>query len=218
MKVCGIDEAGRGCVVGPLVICGAACDEKDLPKLQALGVKDSKLLSPATRERLAKELPKIVQYQLIIVPPREIDEYVLAGEKEKNLNWLEAEKSVELINMLEPEQAIVDCPSPNTKAYRDYLIERLLNKKIDIRAEHKADVNYLIVGAASILGKVRRDEEIASLKKLVGEDFGSGYMADERTSSFLKKNWQKHASIFRKSWAPYQVLAGTKKQKALGDF
>lgn len=200
-----------------MVICGALIDEDDTLKLKELGVKDSKLLTPKQRERIAKELPKHVKYQLIIVPPAEIDENVLS-ENGANLNWLEAEKSVELINMLNPEKAIVDCPSNNVKAYHEYLWERLMAKKIDLKTEHKADVNHLIVGAASILAKVTRDAEIEKLKKHVGFDFGSGYMADPRTAEFLKKAWDKHPEIFRHSWAPYREIAGLKKQKKIGEY
>ena len=217
MKVCGIDEAGRGCVIGPLVICGAMIDENKEASLKDLGVKDSKLLSPLQRERIAKVLPKHVEYQLIIVPPAEIDKNVLS-ETGANLNWLEADKSVELINMLNPEKALIDCPSNNTKAYHEYIAERLMAKTITFKTEHKADFKYLIVGAASILAKVARDAAIEDLKKHVGEDFGSGYMADPKTAAYLKKNWDKHPEIFRHSWAPYKELAGVKKQKKIGEY
>jgi ribonuclease HII len=217
MKICGIDEAGRGPIIGPLVICGVLIDEKDEPKLKELGVKDSKLLTAKQRERIAKELPKIVKYQLIIVPPAEIDENVLS-ENGANLNWLEANKTVELINMLNPDKAFVDCPSPNTKAYHEYLWERLMAKKIDLKTEHKADVKYLVVGAASILAKVTRDAEIEKIKKHVGVDCGPGYMSNPITQEFLKKYWDKHPEIFRHSWAPYREIAGLKKQKNLGEY
>jgi len=217
MKLCGIDEAGRGCVIGPLVICGAMIEDSKEEQLKNMGVKDSKLLTPLKRERLFEALPEVVKFEIIIVSPSEIDSYVLS-ETGENLNWLEAQKSVEIINRLQPEKAILDCPSQNTKAYKEYVTERLLHKKLDIRAEHKADVNYPIVGAASILAKVTRDAEIAKIKKDIGEDFGSGYMADPKTAAFLKKNWNKYPSIFRKSWAPYQALQKSGKQKGIGEF
>lgn len=217
MKLCGVDEAGRGCIVGPLVICGAMIDEKKEASLKDLGVKDSKLLSPSVRERLFKELPSHVTFEIIIVPPAEIDKYVLS-ETGENLNWLEADKTVEIINRLNPEKAIIDCPSNNTKAYHAYIAERLLHKKLTFKTEHKADVNYPVVGAASILAKVTRDREIEKLKRELGEDFGSGYMADPKTAAFLKKHWKTHASVFRHSWAPYQALEKANRQKGIKDF
>lgn len=217
MKLCGIDEAGRGCIVGPMVLCAAMVESDKEEELRALGVKDSKLLSPQARERIFKELPKYVKFQIIIVPPSKIDEYVLDASG-KNLNWLEADKAVELVNMMSPDKVLIDCPSPNTKAYSEYIQERLLHKKVELKCEHKADSKYLIVGAASILAKVTRDAEIEKIKKHVGVDFGSGYMADPRTVEFLKNSWNKHDEVFRKSWTPYQVISGKKKQKSLGEF
>ncbi len=217
MKICGIDEAGRGCIVGPLVICGAMLDEADLPKLDELGVKDSKLLTEKQRERIEKELKKFVKYEIIAVPPGEIDNSVNSNIGE-NLNWLEALKSIEIINRLNPDKAIIDCPSPNVKAYHEFIVERLLHKKIKFTTEHKADFKYKIVGAASILAKVARDAEIEKIKQHVGVDFGSGYMADPRTVVFLERNWDKHQEVFRHSWAPFQVVAGLKKQKKLNEF
>ncbi len=217
MNVCGIDEAGRGCIIGPLVICGAMIDEKEEKHLKDLGVKDSKLLTPKQRERIAASLGKYIKYQIIIVPAAEIDKNVLS-ETGANLNWLEADKSVELVNMLNPEKVIVDSPSPNLKAYHEYITERLLHKKVELKTEHKADANHLIVAAASVIAKVTRDAEIEKIKAHVGEDFGSGYMADPRTAEFLKKAWDKHPEIFRHSWEPYQKIAGLKKQKKIGEF
>lgn len=217
MKVLGADEAGRGAVLGPLVICGALIDEKDEPKLKELGVKDSKLLTPKQRERIAKELPKLVKYQLIIISPAEIDANV-SGENGSNLNWLEAMKTVELVNMLQPDKAIIDCPSPNVKAYHEYIVERLMHKKVKIITEHKADYKYLVVGAASILAKVTRDAEIEKIKKHTGEDCGPGYPANPITQAFLKKNWNKHPELFRHSWSTYKEVAGMKKQKKIGEY
>lgn len=217
MKICGIDEAGRGCIVGPLVICGAMLDESDLPKLDELGVKDSKLLTEKQRERIEKELKRIVKYEIIIVPPEEIDSSVNSNIGE-NLNWLEALKSIEIINRLNPDKAIIDCPSPNVKAYHEFIVERLMHKKIKFTTEHKADFKYKIVGAASILAKVARDAEIEKIKQHVNVDFGSGYMADPRTVVFLERNWDKHQEVFRHSWTPFQIIAGLKKQKKLNEF
>ena len=84
--------------------------------------------------------------------------------------------------------------------------------------EHKADLNYPVVSAASILAKVTRDAEIEKLKKQIGIDFGSGYMSDPKTVEFLKENYEKYPEIFRKSWFPYQELVNNKFQKSLTEF
>ena len=214
MNVCGIDEAGRGPVIGPLIICGAVIEDSKQQMLKDMGVKDSKLITPKRRELLAKELPKHVKYQLIVLSPAEIDKSVNSDSGE-NLNWLEAIKSVELINMMNPEKAILDSPSPNLKAYKEYVAERLLHKKVELVVEHKADKNHPIVAAASILAKVARDEAVRKIKEHVKEDFGSGYMADPKTKKFLEKAWNEHPEIFRHSWAPYKKLVAMQRQQKL---
>jgi len=214
--IVGIDEAGRGPVIGPLVICGVLIDEKDEIKLKNIGVKDSKLLSPKQREELFEKVKSAVKkYEILIIQPENIDAAV--ESQELNLNWLEAEVSAQIINKLKPEKAILDCPSTNTKAYSDYLRKKI-NIDIEIVAEHKADVNYPVVSAASILAKVTRDSEIEKIKKKIGVNLGSGYPSDEITQNFLKKNWDKYPEIFRKSWSTYKKVAEAKDQRALGDF
>lgn len=206
MKVVGIDEAGRGPIIGPMVMCGVLIEEGQEKELEALGVKDSKLLSPSTRERLAKILQEKYKYHLVVISPIEIDSVVGNG-KSKNLNWLEAEKAAEIVNALKPDKVIIDCPSPNLKAYTQFITERLDHKQNrQVVCEHKADLNYVVVGAGSIIAKVARDAEIEKLKAHVGMDFGSGYIADPRTKAFTEKYWNKHPEVFRHSWAPYKKL------------
>ncbi|MEM2916280.1 MAG: ribonuclease HII [Candidatus Woesearchaeota archaeon] len=218
MRIVGIDEAGRGPIIGPMVMCGVLIEEGQEKKLEALGVKDSKLLSPSARERIAKELVKKYKHHIVIISPIEIDSVVGNG-KTKNLNWLEAEKAGEIVNVLKPDKVFIDCPSPNLKAYTSFIRERI-DGKHEIVCEHKADAKYLVVGAASIIAKVTRDAEIEKLKAHLGIDFGSGYIADPKTKLFTEKYWNKHPEVFRHSWAPYkklvQEIAG--KQQKLDKF
>lgn len=217
--ICGIDDAGRGPVIGPMVIAGIVIDERDLPKLKELGAKDSKLLTPQQRELLyAKLIKALKRYKIIKIPPEEIDKYVLSDET--NLNWLEAEKMAEIINALRPDQAIVDCPSNNKRAFAEFL-ENKIKVKTSLRCEHKADRDFPIVGAASILAKVTRDREVDLIKKKLRTEIGSGYPADPDTKKFLKENWNKNPEIFRHSWSSYREFSEgkrSKKQKTLGDF
>jgi ribonuclease HII len=213
--ICGIDEAGRGPVIGPMVMAGVLIEKSDIPKLKALGVKDSKLLTKEKREFLFTKIKSTVKsYKIIIISPQEIDK---ALESENlNLNWLEAHKSAEIINKLKPDKAILDCPSNNIKAYRDY-VKNLLKHKTELVVEHKADVNYLESGAASILAKVTRDKEIEKIQKKYG-NCGPGYPSNEITQKFLKENWEKHPEIFRKTWSSYKRHKDAKNQKTLGNF
>ncbi len=211
--ICGIDEAGRGPVIGPLVIAGFCIDKANEYILREMGVKDSKLLSAKERERLFDGVKKIAKsYKIFIVEPNEIDRAV-TGEDGGNLNWLEGKKAVEIINELAPDEAIVDCPSTNILQFTGFL-EKQLTKKTILVVEHKADTNHLAVGAASILAKVTRDREIQKLEEKYGR-MGSGYPADPITQAFIKENYNKYPEIFRKSWETFKTLVKNGQQKKL---
>lgn len=215
--ISGIDEAGRGPVIGPLVIAGVSIGEKDLNKLKKFGVRDSKMLSPRQRENLFdKILATVKKYKVIIIPPKEIDSALRS--KSLNLNWLEAIKSAEIINFLKPKKAIIDCPSSNITAYKNFLKKHLKNKKTELVLEHKADIKYIIVSAASIIAKVTRDKEIKKIQKRIKEPIGSGYPSDPVTITFLEKNYNNYPEIFRKEWASWKNINKKKKQKSLKDF
>lgn len=219
MIIAGVDEAGRGPVIGPLVMAGVALAEKDLPKLEALGLKDSKLLSPAQREQLYETLMELeyITHHISSAQPSEIDE-VLASPN-INLNGFEALHTAIIINKLKPDKAIIDLPTNNAEAYNN-LIKRNLTYTPILVSEHKADATYAVVSAASIIAKVTRDRAIMQLKKEIGIDFGSGYPSDPLTVAFLQKQYANsmYKHIFRKSWQSYQRLITKKRQKHLGDF
>jgi len=204
----GIDEAGRGPVLGPLVMAGAMIDDEK--KLENLGIKDSKLLLPHKRQEIYQKLIKLVKYKIIILQPEEID--AALKSQNLNLNWLEANTSAKIINELKPKQAIIDCPSNNVESYHNYL-KKIVKTKTELILEHKAE-SHLIVAAASILAKVTRDKEIEKIKKKIKIDFGSGYMTDEKTVAFLKEHHQNHPKLFRKTWASYKKVF----QKDLSEF
>jgi ribonuclease HII len=217
MLFAGVDEAGRGPIIGPMVMATVFMREADLDKLKLLGVKDSKLLSKQKREELYDDILDIVaDYKIVIVPNTEIDEAV--NGKESNLNRLELIKTAEMLNSIpELEKAYVDCPSINMVAYNKDLMHEINNKKLRLVAEHKADMNYPIVAAASILAKVTRDREIEKIMQQFDVDFGSGYLTDPKTIAFLEKNYDKYP-FFRKSWSTWKNLAKKKNQKTLTNF
>lgn len=194
--ILGIDEAGRGCVIGPMIICGILIEEKDIIKLREIGVKDSKLLKPHKREKLAKEIRKVVKKITIKkISPQIIDKY--------NLNLLELKNIKKIIERLKPTIVYFDCPV-NQRGIKDYCkkLEDLLNKKNicpKIIGENKADKKYEVVSAASIIAKVERDKIIEKLRKEYG-NFGSGYPSDKKTKEFLKKFYNKCLPIIRKKW------------------
>lgn len=202
IRVLGIDESGRGAVLGPLVVCGFLIDEKDEKTLKKIGVKDSKKLTPKKREELASKIEEVgIHIVIIRVPSAKIDANRKRGI---NLNQIEAIKMAEIVNLLEPDKVIVDAPSHNTNKFRDYLFSKIENKKVKLISENFADQNYPVVSAASIIAKVNRDEAIEELKGKVGENFGVGYCHDPRTIEFLnklaEKNHGKLPSYVRHTW------------------
>ena len=204
MLVAGVDDAGRGSVIGPLVIAGVLMKEEDLPKLVELRVKDSKLLSPHRREILAIEIKKIAQkYSVVKLSPGEIDKVVETGRKLHRLNRLEAQTMAKVIETLKPDKAYVDASDVLEERFKEHILE-CLPFKVEIVSEHKADRKYPIVSAASIIAKVERDKEIAELTNKFG-DFGCGYPTDPKTISFLQQCLEKlgeYPDFVRKSWKP----------------
>lgn len=204
MLIAGVDEAGRGCVIGPLVIAGVAVKEEQLPLLIQLGVKDSKLLSPKKREAMATEITRVAEnYLTIKLSPKEIDQAVECKRRLYKLNRLEARTMAQVINALVPDVAYVDAADVIEDRFGQHVQEGL-TVKAKVIARHKADRIYPVVSAASIIAKVERDREIEALKSKYG-DFGSGYLSDNKTVEFLRQ-WLKvhgeHAECVRKSWRP----------------
>ena len=212
MLVAGVDEAGRGCVIGPLVIAGFMIKEENLPVLAWLGVKDSKLLSPKKREALSTEIMRVAEKHCVVkLTPREIDRVVESKRKLHKLNRLEAQTMAHIINTLNPDQAYVDAADVLENRFKHHIQEGL-TVKANITSRHKADRTYPIVSAASIIAKVERDNEIATLKATYG-DFGSGYLTDQKAMLFLKQWLQTHdeyPDCVRKSWKPAKQVKNEK--------
>ena len=206
MLVAGVDEAGRGCVIGPLVVAGVAVQTENLPLLAELGVKDSKLLTAKKREALYPEIIKIAQnHHIIRVPPAQIDKVVRSSRVLHKLNRLEAQTMAKIIDVLKPTEAYVDAADVLEQRFGSHISE-CLRYKTKIVSEHKADRTYPVVSAASIIAKVERDSEITKLKVKYG-DFGTGYLTDDKTMVFLKRLLEKdgdYPSCIRKSWKPAQ--------------
>lgn len=215
MLVAGVDDAGRGSVIGPLVIAGILIREEGISKLVELGVKDSKLLSPHRREVLAPEIKKVVQnYSVLKLSPREIDYVVTNGRKLHRLNRLEAHAMAEVIEILKPDVAYVDASDVLAERFKQHILD-FLSFKVKIVSEHKADRTYPVVSAASIIAKVTRDSAIAELASIYG-DFGSGYPSDPRTMCFLTRcleGVEEYPEFVRKSWRPAKKTKADKQSK-----
>jgi len=114
MQICGVDEAGRGSMLGPLVVAGISISKSKVNLLKKLGVKDSKKLSPMARERLYKKIIETVDdYYVVRIPPRIIDKSVSTH----SLNHLEAKYMAKVISKLSPSTAFVDSCDVNFKRF-----------------------------------------------------------------------------------------------------
>ena len=202
MQICGVDDAGRGPVIGPLVIAGISVEESKIEDLRALGVRDSKVLTAAVRSRLSKEIPIIVDdLHVVELEAEELDRVVNKAPKFQRLNRLEAKAMARVIERLKPDVAYVDCSDTRTERFKNNILE-CLSFRPRLISEHKADVNYPVVSAASILAKVRRDQRILEIQEDYG-DFGSGYVTDPKTLQFLKQYFEDKGDfppIVRRSW------------------
>jgi ribonuclease HII len=224
--VLGIDDAGRGPVIGPMILSGVLLEKKDELELKAEGVKDSKQVPHSKRVLLAEKIKKTaVDFQVIEKQPREIDNSLKEGI---NLNKVEALMAAEIINKINKKSmqnkkitVFIDCPSPNLVKWKAILLNYIAHKtNLNIKTEHKADINHVSCSAASILAKVRREESIEELKKKIGVDFGSGYPSDPVTKKFLESYYKKYQKegIFRESWSTISGEKEKKQQKNLLDF
>ena len=193
---CGVDEAGRGPVMGPLVVGAVYVEDDDV--LRSIGVKDSKKLTPRRREAMYDEIVSAVEgYSIITLSAEEID----TKRERMSLNMVEMEMFAEAVSRMPVTRVYVDCPDPNEEKFGNMLSVRINNTPVTAR--HKADDTYPVVSAASILAKVTRDRLIAEISEEFGENIGSGYPSDPVTIAFIEK-WLKEKGCTprhtRNSW------------------
>jgi ribonuclease HII len=214
--VLGIDEAGRGSLIGPLVVGGFLIARSEVASLRDLGVRDSKLLTPTRREEVYRELLEAGRCSSVALHPRRIDACV----PHHGLNRLEAEAFARLVRRARPAETFVDACDPIAERFGEE-VRRLSGAGCPVRASHKADVRLPLVGAASIVAKVRRDRAIARLRAKVGVDLGSGYPSDERTCAFVRSVHAKGGELpswLRRSWATNRRLKPEPKARPLEEF
>jgi ribonuclease HII len=200
----GVDEAGRGSIIGPLVIAGVGIKESKIPLLYEMGVRDSKTLTPKARARLFGQITRVADSVFIRkVDPAEIDCSVSVRE----LNRLEAKVMALVINNIGADEVCVDCCDPNTERYRGY-IRQHLNCSPKVHSMHHADAVNIVVSAASIVAKITRDQEIQRIRNKY-RSIGSGYPSDEQTMRFIRRWVAKNGSapeFARRSWKPLKLM------------
>lgn len=202
MTVAGVDEAGRGCVIGPLVVACALFNESKIDDLRLIGVRDSKQLSPKRREVLAIETKALaVKWAFFDLQPWAIDLVVERAQKYRKLNYLEAMAMAKVIRDLHPDKVYIDPADVDPSRFQDQIL-RVLPWRPEVVCESHADAKFPVVSAASILAKVRRDRIVGELREKYG-DFGSGYPSDWKTVSFLESWFRENNScppFIRGSW------------------
>jgi ribonuclease HII len=217
--ICGVDEAGRGPCFGPLVVAGILAENDT--EMVRIGVNDSKQLTPKKREQLAPQIIRLAtNYELIVLPAVDID--VL--RKTMTINQLEVFMFSKIIEKLKPDVCYVDAADVNEERFGKDIVSNLSYKPKMI-SEHKADEQYPIVGAASILAKVTRDEHVRKiaqeLEPRLNLPLGSGYPADPVTKQFLSTWVSRFGTLpphVRESWETCQQLIKNHKTKRLDDF
>jgi ribonuclease HII len=211
--ICGVDEAGKGSVLGPLVVAAVGVSSEDV--FSGIMVKDSKLLSPAMRESLYPVIRKQFRVATVRIDAHEIDEI----RKGMTMNSCIARAHAQVIGKLAPSKAYVDACDVNAFRYAE-MVKSHLTCQCDIISEHHADETFKVVSAASVVAKVIRDRSIATLAKKYGA-IGSGYPSDPATIAFLSAYIDEHKippPIARKSWKTVSMMVGEKEQSNLSEF
>jgi len=212
----GIDEAGRGPAIGPMVMSLVIMDEEDVYGLVSMGARDSKAMTPKLRRRVYSFiLERCLELLVRVVSPEEIDNAVM-GRGLANLNELEAYVAAEMISMAKglgrTGKIYMDSPDPKPERYLSAVKRFLEVKGVSLRstlvAENHAELKFPVVALASIVSKVVRDDIVEKLRKEYG-DFGSGYPSDPKTKEFIREWLGKRGEsppIARKSWRSWRVI------------
>ncbi|KAJ2745769.1 hypothetical protein GGI20_001886 [Coemansia sp. BCRC 34301] len=215
--VLGVDEAGRGPVLGPMVYATCFCLESAYASLSSMGFADSKQLTEEQRDKLFMVLqePHVqahTGWSVRCISPQDISQCMLRRSK-YNLNSLAHDATIQLIRDalargISLRRVFIDTVGP-PHTYQKRLQE--LFPGIDITVAKKADSLYPIVSAASICAKVTRDAHLTNwvfqesrLQSQISRKYGSGYPSDPNTVRWLKQSVDHvfgFPSIIRFSWS-----------------
>lgn len=212
---CGIDEAGRGSVMGPLVVGTVFVDDDSA--LKDLGVKDSKKLTPKKRDALYNEITSSVPFwTVVIATAKDVDD----RRKEMSLNEVELRMFAEAARSHVCDTVYADCPDVNESSFTTRL-NGLVGNEVTIIAKHKADDTYPIVSAASIVAKVTRDRMLDDIRTEFDVNIGSGYPSDHYTMDFIEDWIKKNGSApghVRCSWEPVRKMLSARANTRISDW
>jgi ribonuclease HII len=219
MRILGVDEAGRGPVIGSMFIASFEVSEEKIEKLETIGVKDSKKLSNQKREEIRDQLDDIGSFTLKEIEASQIDEM----REVMTLNEIELQAFVEVMKDSEADRFTVDLPEPDGDRFIKKIKKELPDKfqSKEFVAEHGADDEYPEVSAASIIAKSAREKHVEDLHQKYGYDFASGYPHDRPTIEFLEKFMEEKGELpeeTRMSWSTAEKIVKESKQKSFDDY
>ena len=192
----GLDEAGRGSCVGPLIVSLVATDEAGLRALAELGVRDSKKLTPNRRLEIFPEILSCSAYVAVrAVQPEVIDTHNISHLTMKAMCSITAP----LAKRYPIKRVVADYVNPPKRLQR--LLRGLLRPEVEVLVVEDADDKYVECMAASIVAKVIRDNEVAKLRTIYGVR-GSGYPSDPETLEWLMSEASRGTlpPCVRRSW------------------
>ncbi|CXI64470.1 ribonuclease H2 subunit A, putative [Plasmodium berghei] len=214
----GIDEAGRGPVLGPMVYSGFYCKKEDEKLLKEMKIDDSKKITEHDREKMFYKLNNSklpFAWRVHILMPQDISAKMLKRQK-YNLNEISHDTAISIIQHVlnrgcNLTEVFVDTVG-KASVYEEKLQKLFPNIKCVVK--EKADSLYPVVSAASICAKVTRDFLIKKWKYEehiinIDKGFGSGYPGDPVTKNFLKNNFDPifgFPSIVRFSWSTADTM------------
>jgi len=208
----GVDEAGKGPVLGSMFAAAVRADPAALPD----GVADSKTLSPERRETLAAQIrDRATGVGVAEVPVERID------DPETDMNRLTVDAHARALSSLAIDGLAVLVDAGETDAGRfGRRVAGAVDAAVDLTARHEADADDPLVGAASIVAKVERDAHVERLAETYG-DLGSGYPSDPATRRFLRAWVDREGDLppcARSSWRTCEDVLAAAEQSALGEF
>lgn len=216
--IAGVDEAGRGCVIGPLVIAAVGVEEKAVSRLVEAGVKDSKRLSPRSRVQIASSIRSIAR----VVETRRVGASRIDRLRSKgvSLNEIEAMLIGSILSKHRRGVFYVDSVDRDCERFRLMMLRHAPGFKGVLIVRNYLDESNPMVGAASIIAKVERDRAVKSLLRKAGLPECSGYSSDPRTVRIVEQLLQSgsKASMLRRSWSTVGRIGTRLSQDSLKRF
>jgi len=207
----GVDEAGKGPVLGSMFAAAVRCDPADLPD----GVGDSKGIPDERRERLADQIWSVATVGVAEIPPVRID------DPETDMNTLTVAAHAEALAQVATDglSGLADAGDTNAVRFEQRVGDRV-DADLDLTARHRADEDDPVVGAASIVAKSAREAHVDALAAKYGP-IGSGYPSDPTTREFLEEYVADHDDLpdcARRSWSTCEDVLAAAEQSSLDAF